>query len=60
MHPGVSSLPTASWDRASCAHYLDALEVPPGLGLGDANSRDHGGDENVWTSITHHIELVES
>ncbi len=26
---------------------FDALEYPWGAGLGNANSRDHGGDENV-------------
>ena len=29
------------------------------FGLGNANSRDHGGDENVRIADYYHIELVE-
>ena len=40
---------------------FDALEVPMvAFGLGNANSRDHGGDENVRIADYYtHIELVE-
>jgi hypothetical protein len=39
----------------------DALKVPMmAFGLGHANSRDHGGDENVRLADYYtHIELVE-
>ena len=43
------------------AYGFDALEVPMvAFGLGNANSRDHGGDENVRIADYYtHIELVE-
>ena len=38
---------------------FEALEVPMvAFGLGNANSRDHGGDKNVRVQIITHIELV--
>ena len=38
-----------------------ALGVPmAAFGIGNANSRDHGGDENVWLADYYtHIELIK-
>ncbi len=37
-----------------------ALGVPmAAFGIGNANSRDHGGDENVSRRLLHHIELIK-
>ena len=57
---GVSVLPTTA-GTGPMHTVFEALEVPMvAFGLGNANSRDHGGDENVRISDYYtHIELVE-
>lgn len=57
---GVSVLPTTA-GTGPMRTVFDALEVPMvAFGLGNANSRDHGGDENVRIADYYtHIELVE-
>ncbi len=52
---------TIIWLRGPMHTVFDALEVPMvAFGLGNANSRDHGGDENVRIADYYtHIELVE-
>lgn len=57
---GVSVLPTTA-GTGPMHTVFDALEVPMvAFGLGNANSRDHGGDENVRLADYYtHIELVE-
>ncbi|KXT78134.1 M20/M25/M40 family metallo-hydrolase [Streptococcus sp. DD13] len=57
---GVAVLPTSPGTGPMHAVY-HALEVPmAGVGLGHANSRDHGGDENIAIEdYVTHIELVE-
>ena len=58
--PGVSVLPTTA-GTGPIHRVLDALEVPMvAFGLGNANSRDHGGDENVRIADYYtHIELIK-
>lgn len=58
---GVSVLPTSPGTGPMHTVY-DALHVPiAGMGIGHANSRDHGGDENVKIADYYtHIELVEA
>lgn len=58
---GVSVLPTSPGTGPMHTVY-DALRVPiAGIGIGHANSRDHGGDENVKIADYYtHIELVEA
>ena len=57
---GISVLPTSAGTGPMHTVY-EALEVPmAAFGLGNANSRDHGGDEHV--KIAHyytHIELIQ-
>ncbi|EGD30172.1 succinyl-diaminopimelate desuccinylase [Streptococcus sanguinis SK72] len=57
---GVSVLPTSAGTGPMHTVY-EALEVPmAAFGLGNANSRDHGGDENVKISDYYtHIELIQ-
>lgn len=57
---GVSVLPTTAGTGPMHMIY-QALGVPMvAFGLGNANSRDHGGDENVSiTDYYTHIELIE-
>ena len=57
---GVSVLPTTA-GTGPMHTVFEALEVPMvAFGLGNANSRDHGGDENVRIADYYtHIELVE-
>ena len=57
---GVAVLPTSAGTGPMHIVY-DALQVPMmSFGLGHANSRDHGGDENVRLSDYYtHIELIE-
>lgn len=57
---GVSVLPTTA-GTGPMHTVFEALEVSMvAFGLGNANSRDHGGDENVRIADYYtHIELVE-
>ena len=57
---GVSVLPTSAGTGPMHTVY-EALEVPmAAFGLGNANSRDHGGDENVKIADYYtHIELIQ-
>ena len=57
---GVAVLPTSAGTGPMFTVY-DALKVPMmAFGLGHANSRDHGGDENVRLADYYtHIELVK-
>ncbi|MGT2906806.1 M20/M25/M40 family metallo-hydrolase [Streptococcus dentiloxodontae] len=57
---GVAVLPTAAGTGPMYMIY-EALGVPmAAFGLGNANSRDHGGDENVSLADYYtHIELVK-
>lgn len=57
---GVAVLPTSAGTGPMFTVY-DALQVPMmAFGIGHANSRDHGGDENVRLADYYtHIELVE-
>lgn len=57
---GISVLPTSAGTGPMHTVY-EALEVPmAAFGLGNANSRDHGGDENVKISDYYtHIELIQ-
>ena len=57
---GVSILPTSAGTGPMWTVY-DALEVPQvAFGLGNLNSRDHGGDENVAISdYVSHIVMIE-
>lgn len=57
---GVSVLPTSAGTGPMHTVY-EALEVPMvAFGLGNPNSRDHGGDENVSLADYYtHIELVK-
>ena len=57
---GVSVLPTTA-GTGPMHTVFEVLEVPMvAFGLGNANSRDHGGDENVRIADYYtHIELVE-
>lgn len=56
---GVSVLPTSAGTGPMHTVY-QALKVPmAAFGLGNANSRDHGGDENVKIADYYsHIELI--
>ncbi|GGE36547.1 M20/M25/M40 family metallo-hydrolase [Streptococcus himalayensis] len=58
---GISLLPTTIGTGPMHTVY-EALEVPmAAFGLGNANSRDHGGDENVTIADYYtHIELIEA
>lgn len=58
--PGVSVLPTAAGTGPMHMVY-EALKVPMlAFGLGNPNSRDHGGDENVSLADYYtHIELIK-
>ncbi|MEW4354474.1 M20/M25/M40 family metallo-hydrolase [Streptococcus pneumoniae] len=58
---GISILPTTIGTGPMHTVY-EALEVPmAAFGLGNANSRDHGGDENVTIADYYtHIELMEA
>lgn len=57
---GISVLPT-SVGTGPMHTVFEALEVPmAAFGLGNANSRDHGGDENVKIADYYtHIELIK-
>ena len=57
---GISVLPTSAGTGPMHTVY-DALQVPMmAFGLGHANSRDHGGDENVKIADYYtHIELIK-
>ncbi len=57
---GVSVLPTSAGTGPMWTVY-DALEVPQAaFGLGNLNSRDHGGDENITIEdYVSHIDMVE-
>ena len=57
---GISVLPTSAGTGPMHTVYA-ALEVPmAAFGLGNANSRDHGGDENVKIADYYtHIELIQ-
>ena len=57
---GISVLPTSAGTGPMHTVYK-ALEVPmAAFGLGNANSRDHGGDENVKIADYYtHIELIQ-
>ena len=57
---GVSVLPTTAGTGPMHTVY-EALECPmAAFGIGNANSRDHGGDENVKIADYYtHIELIE-
>ena len=57
---GISVLPTSAGTGPMHTVY-EALEVPMvAFGLGNANSRDHGGDENVKIADYYtHIELIQ-
>ena len=57
---GVSVLPTTAGTGPMHTVY-EALKCPiAAFGIGNANSRDHGGDENVKIADYYtHIELVE-
>ena len=57
---GVAVLPTSAGTGPMFTVY-DALKAPMmAFGLGHANSRDHGGDENVRLADYYtHIELVK-
>ena len=57
---GVSVLPTTAGTGPMHTVY-EALQVPmAAFGIGNANSRDHGGDENVRIADYYtHIELIE-
>ena len=57
---GVSVLPTSAGTGPMHTVY-EALRVPmAAFGLGNANSRDHGGDENVRIADYYtHIELIK-
>ena len=56
---GISVLPTSA-GTGPMHTVFEALEVPmAAFGLGNANSRDHGGDENVKIADYYtHIELI--
>ena len=57
---GISVLPTSA-GTGPMHTVFEALEVPmAAFGLGDANSREHGGDENVKIADYYtHIELIK-
>ena len=57
---GISVLPTSAGTGPMHTVY-EVLEVPmAAFGLGNANSRDHGGDENVKIADYYtHIELIQ-
>jgi len=57
---GISVLPTSA-GTGPLHTVFEALEVPmAAFGLGNANSRDHGGDENVKIADYYtHIELIK-
>lgn len=57
---GISVLPTSA-GTGPMHTVFEALEVPmAAFGLGNANSRDHGGDENVKIADYYtHIELIK-
>lgn len=57
---GISVLPTSA-GTGPMYTVFEALEVPmAAFGLGNANSRDHGGDENVKIADYYtHIELIK-
>lgn len=57
---GISVLPTSA-GTGPMHTVFEALEVPmAAFGLGNANSRDHGGDENVKiVDYYTHIELIK-
>ena len=57
---GISVLPTSA-GTGPMHTVFEALEVPmTAFGLGNANSRDHGGDENVKIADYYtHIELIK-
>lgn len=57
---GVSVLPTTA-GTGPMHQVFEALEVPiASFGIGNPNSRDHGGDENVNLADYYtHIEMIE-
>lgn len=57
---GISVLPTSA-GTGPMHTVFEALEVPmAAFGLGNVNSRDHGGDENVKIADYYtHIELIK-
>lgn len=57
---GVSVLPTTA-GTGPMHQVFEALEVPiAAFGIGNPNSRDHGGDENVKLADYYtHIEMIE-
>ena len=57
---GVSVLPTTA-GTGPMNTVFEALQVPmAAFGIGNANSRDHGGDENVKIADYYtHIELIK-
>ena len=57
---GVSVLPTTA-GTGPMHTVFEALQVPmAAFGIGNANSRDHGGDENVKIADYYtHIELIK-
>ena len=57
---GISVLPTSA-GTGPMHTVFEALEVPmAAFGLGNANSRDHGGDENIKIADYYtHIELIK-
>ena len=57
---GISVLPTSA-GTGPMHTVFETLEVPmAAFGLGNANSRDHGGDENVKIADYYtHIELIK-
>ena len=57
---GVSVLPTTA-GTGPMHTVFEALRVPmAAFGIGNANSRDHGGDENVKIADYYtHIELIK-
>lgn len=57
---GVAVLPTTA-GTGPMHQVFSALEVPiAAFGIGNPNSHDHGGDENVkWTDYLSHIEMIE-
>ena len=57
---GVSVLPTTA-GTGPMHQVFEALKVPiASFGIGNPNSRDHGGDENVKLADYYtHIEMIE-
>lgn len=58
---GVAVLPTSP-GTGPMHTVFEALEVPiAGFGMGNANSRDHAGDENVSIAdYVSHVELIQA